>query len=1110
MGFIASFATAVKAFLVTSAVGQFIAQTAAAVLLSTVASRLFGPRIPDAVSNLSAISVMARSAVESRKIVYGQAQLSGPVVYNNLSGNDGEYLWFVVALADHESDSLVSVYLDSDEIPIADIGGGTGNGDVTASKWVGDNSKEAVYIRHHLGSSTQTADSRLVSEFSDWTSNHRLRGVTYVIVRLLYDKDTEEIWSKNGQPRDIKAVIKGKKIYDPRLDTTNGGSGSHRYSDSTTWEWSDNPALCIADYLMEVMGVDPATGIDWASVSDAADDCDVSVAIPTSSTETRFTCNGVISLGSSHKENLDKLLSSMDGRLTYSQGVWKVRASVWEASSVSLDADDLAGDVQVRGSAPKSERFNKVRGVFIDPDRGYEVVEFPHVTSASYVTRDNSESISFDLELPMTNSATMAQRLAYRQLEQGDNQLVVELPLKKVGAKVAPGDVFDLTLDDFSWSAKTFRCVEWSRNRDGTFRVVGREDESGDYTDPLEGEYAAAGSAVITVPSDVVPAPSSLAASGETAGIRLTWTNPPSRLWDWIDVYASADSSWSNASLVASVRSNEYFHPLNGSVTRYYWIRARRAPASTSIRNPDSDTSSVTATATGGTDGAAALGLVINGNFETGNSVGWTFPAGASVTTSAKRTGTYGARIPCGAFGPNILNDRFAVTAGDIVKAEAWVARDASSLPDANIRLAIRWYNSGGSLIGTSGVGTASFGTSGWQHIAGEVTAITNAVTGQIDVGESGGTTGHWFADDVRASFKGDVGADGADAFAVNYTNNSHAVPVTNTGTETWTGSGGDLFVFEGDTKLTLSTNSQGTGYPGSNSQFRLNITKVSGDTLTEPAITGSGTTTATIADWAGNLTTATVYQIDAYITGSGGGNYVLTTYATLTPADQGADGTDGTDGSDGNSVHVASVYRRSASAPSTPTGGSYNFGTNSLTAPTNWETEPPEGAAPLYVSNATFSVQGTTGIDSSTTWSTPKKIDSGGATIGSITDDGASSSQNNATAVVGVRVDSDGDIYERAGGSGSSYSSIQTWIGNASNSDYEVMLSVDQDSAAVDGASASTSTWLACSSDRTWEWTQSSQGSKTGTATIKFRRTSDNLVLSTISYSYNVLYIVI
>ena len=82
----------------------------------------------------------------------------------------------------------------------------------------------------------------------------------------------------------------------------------------------------------------------------------------------------------------------------------------------------------------------------------------------------------------------------------------------------------------------------------------------------------------------------------------------------------------------------------------------------------------------------------------------------------------------------------------------------------------------------------------------------------------------------------------------------------------------------------------------------------------------------------------------------------------------------------DGLSVHVATIYRRASSAPSTPTGGSYNFSTQTLTPPTDWSATPPAGTDPLYVSYATFSVEGTTGTDSSTTWTTPVKLVQDGA----------------------------------------------------------------------------------------------------------------------------------
>jgi len=293
------------------------------------------------------------------------------------------------------------------------------------------------------------------------------------------------------------------------------------------------------------------------------------------------------------------------------------------------------------------------------------------------------------------------------------------------------------------------------------------------YPDPsrrISGDdYAEAAHRVIYIPAvetpveeepETVSPPSNTAVSGETGGNRVTWTEPAG-IWDLVEIHASADDDWANASLVAAIRGTEYFHPLANGTLRYYWTRSRYGTR-TSLRDPDSDTSTLSATAQGGADGATALGLIVNGNFETGNTVGWTFTSGAAVTTSAKRTGSYGARIPAAVGGPNILSDRFAVTAGDIVKAEAWVARDESSLPDADVRLAVRWYDSAGSQIGTSTIGTAAFGTSGWQQLAGEVTAISGAVEGSVDVGEAGGTTGHWFADDVKASFKGDTGDTGA------------------------------------------------------------------------------------------------------------------------------------------------------------------------------------------------------------------------------------------------------------------------------------------------------------------------------------------------------------
>lgn len=77
-----------------------------------------------------------------------------------------------------------------------------------------------------------------------------------------------------------------------------------------------------------------------------------------------------------------------------------------------------------------------------------------------------------------------------------------------------------------------------------------------------------------------------------------------------------------------------------------------------------------------------------------------------------------------------------------------------------------------------------------------------------------------------------------------------------------------------------------------------------------------------------------------------------------------------------GSSSIVIEAYLRAASAPSTPTGGSYNFATKTLTPPAGgWSQTFPSGSDPVYIVTTIATISGTTGTDSSLTWSAPVKM---------------------------------------------------------------------------------------------------------------------------------------
>lgn len=86
----------------------------------------------------------------------------------------------------------------------------------------------------------------------------------------------------------------------------------------------------------------------------------------------------------------------------------------------------------------------------------------------------------------------------------------------------------------------------------------------------------------------------------------------------------------------------------------------------------------------------------------------------------------------------------------------------------------------------------------------------------------------------------------------------------------------------------------------------------------------------------------------------------------------RGEDGEDAGSGSDGLSIVEKFVYKRAASAPATPAGGSFNFSTQATTAPSGWSTGVPGGTDPVWVSVAVAAKQGTGGTANFGTWSAP------------------------------------------------------------------------------------------------------------------------------------------
>lgn len=336
-----------------------------------------------------------------------------------------------------------------------------------------------IRVSKFLGTSAQTVDTYLNSvKPTEWDSSHRLRGIAGIVVTL----DLEDPRFQGGPPQ-ITARVKGKRLYDPRKDSTNGGAGSHRTNDATTWEWSDNPALCVRDWITGEYGQDaPHTDVDDATTIAAANACDVTITIDvggvTSSSKT-YTCNGVATTEEGRDKVTDDLADSMAGSAIYG-AQWQIMAGAWSAPVMDLTDDDLHGQIEIiQAGAGIDELVNGMRGTYIGVDSA-SPTDFQPYQNSTFVTADGDEYWQ-DVALPYTNSKALCSNIARVLVERGRNSLIISYPAKLRAWPLQVGDRVRVTNAEYGYTNQPFRVTDWQFGLQSPVTLALQEDAAAAY-----------------------------------------------------------------------------------------------------------------------------------------------------------------------------------------------------------------------------------------------------------------------------------------------------------------------------------------------------------------------------------------------------------------------------------------------------------------------------------------------------------------------------------------------------------------------------------------------------------------------------------------------------
>lgn len=501
------------------AAATLIAETfvyaAATYLLNRAAAAL----APKARANgLSGTEINYYDSGSSIRIVYGRVRTGGmETIPPLISGQDNAFLHKMITLAGHEIDSYNYVHFDTTTIVNAQIGAMsfTGSDGAVSSGTFGGHG----WIRRYRGTSTDSADRMLMEVNSAGFNNARARGLAKAALTLKFNSDVYK------SVPNITFTYQGKRCYDPRLDASPGANPTN----ASYIAWTQNPALCLCDYLMAVYGGEyESVDIDWDTVVTAANYCDGAVNIPGATTQPRYTCNGVLFATDDFTDNLKTLVDTMLGRIIFRDGKWRIFAGSWQTPTFTIAKSDWIEGLSIRFEQGRGRRFNRMRCWYIDPNRDWQRVECLPRSNATYKTADGEETIDVETEQLLCSSEYEAQRKIEFLLRQSRNQITVAGKLPPRFQNIALWDTGTIVFDHLGWSSKTFRCVGCDMNPDGSMDGVFSEEQSTDWTDMDAADYNAPSAVALPLTNVIQPSePPAFSATPQINGtILFDWTTP--------------------------------------------------------------------------------------------------------------------------------------------------------------------------------------------------------------------------------------------------------------------------------------------------------------------------------------------------------------------------------------------------------------------------------------------------------------------------------------------------------------------------------------------------------------------------------------------------------
>ncbi len=404
--------SSVAAWAAASPILAGIAQTAFGIALKYAVNALFPPKTQ---SRASELETQYGSNIP-RSVILGTCATEGHHIYRNSYGSGGRLIQDVFVLSSFRITAVPRVRYNGQwrNLTQQDANGYW----LVPNEGTSGDDHDNVRVKFFYGTMDQQAEPTLINNARPagrWTANHRGAGVAYAVVFSELRKNGDGLTS----PAKLLFEVVGAPLYDWRRDSTMGGSGTHRWDDQSTWEYSDNPVVQI--YNLErgffngaqrmVGKAVRASRLPLAEYTQAANICDETM----SDGSKRYRAHAIAKdgPGANHDANLTGILEAMCGSwVERVDGEFPIAGAPQAIVATITDADIKRGaPLRFSAKRKRTELINTVAASYVSPEDFYETKDAATRIDAGSLAEDR-ETLASAIPYAAVTDVRQVDRLA--------------------------------------------------------------------------------------------------------------------------------------------------------------------------------------------------------------------------------------------------------------------------------------------------------------------------------------------------------------------------------------------------------------------------------------------------------------------------------------------------------------------------------------------------------------------------------------------------------------------------------------------------------------------------------------------------------------------------